>query len=373
MSVRIIKKSWWVDITAGHPRCRKRSPENTKAGAQAYEALLRSKLARGESIDKKVVSAIPLFKDFALKWYEVYVVSNNRAGEQVNKKMALNSSMIPFFGNIPINTITAYHIEQYKAQMRSKGLSPKTINNRLTILSTCLKAAYDWLELKGRPPKITWLKCPPPEIDHLSLDECGLLLSGADGVMQDMLLVGLRTGMRRGEIIGLQWSSINWQTQIITVRHSLCEYTHELSMTKSNRERHIPMDADVYTALFKRKRETGYVFVDDHKQRFTGKVLSSRLKEICRRVGLRKIGWHTLRHTFASHLAMNGIPLNTVQALLGHSSITTTMRYAHLAPSALRAAIDTLNPKTMLSGSFGQPVGNRWNQEVQHIAKNEQE
>ena len=257
--------------------------------------------------------------------------------------------------------------------MRAKGLSPKTINNRLTILSTCLKAAYDWLELTGRPPKITWLKYPPPKIDHLSLDECGLLLSKANGVLQDMLLVALRTGMRRGEIIGLQWSSINWQTQTITVRHSLCEYTHELSTTKSNRERHIPMDADVYTALFKRKRETGHVFVDEHKQRFTGKVLSNRLKELYREVGLRKIGWHTLRHTFASQLAMNGVPLNSVQALLGHSSITTTMRYAHLAPSALRGAIDTLNPKTMLSGSFGQPVGNRWDLQKQHAAQNEQE
>jgi len=368
MAVRKIKSSWWVDFRADYVRHRKRSPENTKAGAEAYEALLRQKLARGEQIDK-VTPTIPLFRDFALKWCEVYVMSNNRAGEQTNKKMALKACMIPFFGNVPVNAITTYSIEQYKAQLRNKGLAPKTINNRLTILSTCLTAAYDWLELGGRPPKITWLKCPPPKTDHLSLDECGLLLAKAEGVIQDMLLVALRTGMRRGEIIGLQWSSINWQTQTITVRHSLCGYTKQLSTTKSNRERHIPMDADVYTALFKRKRQTGYVFVDERKQHFSGKYLSRRLKELCKRVELRTIGWHTLRHTFASHLAMNGAPLNTVQALLGHSSITTTMRYAHLAPSALRAAIDTLNPKTIVSGSFGQPVGNRWTLEKQLSAE----
>jgi integrase len=368
MAVRKIKNSWWVDFRADYVRYRKRSPENTKAGAEAYEAMLRSKLARGEPIDK-VAATVPFFKDFALKWYDIYVTSNNRAGEQTNKRTALNSSMIPFFGNTLVDAITAYSIEQYKAQLLSRRLSAKTVNNRLTILSTCLTAAYDWLELNGRPPKITWLKCPPPKTDYLSLDECGLLLSQADGVIQDMLLVALRTGMRRGEIIGLQWSSVNWQNQTIVVRHSQCEYTHDLSTTKSNRERHIPMDADVYTALFKRKRETGYVFVDEHKQRFSGKRLSSRLEELCARVGLRKIGWHTLRHTFASRLAMNGVPLNAVQALLGHSAITTTMRYAHLAPSTLRDAIGTLNPKTMISGSFGQPVGNRWDLQKQEAAQ----
>jgi site-specific recombinase XerD len=75
---------------------------------------------------------------------------------------------------------------------------------------------------------------------------------------------------------------------------------------------------------------------------------------------LRRITWHVLRHTFASHLAMAGVPLNTVQALLGHSTITMTMRYAHVAPSTLRAAIDMLNPKRMLNADFGQPVGNPW-------------
>ena len=69
---------------------------------------------------------------------------------------------------------------------------------------------------------------------------------------------------------------------------------------------------------------------------------------------------HTLRHTFASQLAMKGIPLNLVQALLGHVSITTTMRYSHFAPSALRSAIEMLNPKTAFRENFGQPVGNQW-------------
>jgi integrase len=371
MAVRKIKKSWWVDFRADYVRYRKRSPENTKAGAEAYEANLRQKLVRGEAVNKAVQpQQEQLFGHFAWRWFDEYVVSNNKPSEQRNKKHILHASLIPFFGKMPVGAITVYNIEQYKAWVLQKGVLRKTVNNRLTVLSKCLATGYEWLELERTPPKIKWLKYPPPKTDHLSPDECALLLSNAGGVINEMMLLALRTGMRQGEIKGLQWSSIEWQNQSITVRHSLNDYTKQLESPKSNRERHIPTDIDVYTMLFKRKKDTGYVFLDESKKPFSGKVLTHRLDALCKSVGLRKIGRHTLRHTFASHLAMKGVPLNTIQALLGHSTITTTMRYAHLAPSTLRTAIDMLNPKTAFSGSFGQPVGNQWVEALQQETKN---
>ena len=84
-------------------------------------------------------------------------------------------------------------------------------------------------------------------------------------------------------------------------------------------------------------------------------ALWRQLRHLCQKAGLRRIGWHVLRHTFASSLAMKGVPLPAVQALLGHSTITMTMRYTHVAPSALRSAIDLLSQV----GSSRQPVGNQ--------------
>src|SRR3989344_2190680 len=102
MAVRKIKHSWWVDFRADYIRHRKRSPENTKAGAEAYEALLRQKIARGEPIGKaaQVKQQGQSFARFASKWFEEYVVTNNKYSEQRAKKYILDASLIPFFGKI---------------------------------------------------------------------------------------------------------------------------------------------------------------------------------------------------------------------------------------------------------------------------------
>jgi integrase len=276
------------------------------------------------------------------------------------KKYILRSFLVPFFGRMRIDQIATQHVEQYKAHALKEGVARKTINNRLAVFSRCITTAYDWFSFPRTPPKVAWLKCPPPFTNYLSADECALLLSHADGIVREMILTALRSGMRQGEIRGLQWSSINWESRTVTVRHSLNDRTKELEAPKNNRERYVPLDVDVYEMLYTRKKPTGYVFVDFDGQPFDSQRLIRRLRAVRTNADLRQFGWHTLRHTFASHLAMKGAPLHVVQALLGHSTITMTMRYAHVAPSILRTAIELLNPKTAISADFGQPVGNEW-------------
>lgn len=367
MTVRMIKKSWWVDFRFNHTRYRKRSPENSRAGALAYEAFLRQKLARGERIDyiEQAVQSDELLERFAWKWFDEYSMANNKPSEQRTKKYILRSVLIPFFGPMPIGKIRGQHIEQFKAQLLRNGLARKTINNYLAVFRKCISTAYEWLALDGTPPKITQLKCPPPRTDYLTQEECALLLSHADGVIYEMILTALRTGMRQGELRGLQWQSIDWENRSIAVRHSRCDYTKTLVSPKNNRERHIPLDADVHDMLLSRRRDIGYVFADTKHRVFRRNRLNRLMVKLCAKAGLRRIGWHTLRHTFASHLVMKGVPLPAVQMLMGHSTITMTMRYTHLAPSTLRAAIALLNPKQAPIQNSGQPMGNQW-AELQH-------
>lgn len=94
--------------------------------------------------------------------------------------------------------------------------------------------------------------------------------------------------------------------------------------------------------LARRVNRSGLLFAREDGSAFQNYSAANKaIKRMCRRAALRPIGWHT-RHTFASQLALAGVPIIAVQQLLGHASVTTTMRYAHLAPSGLRHAIDTL-------------------------------
>jgi integrase len=321
--------------------------------------MLRREFARGPRREQESTED-QAFEAFTRSWFDDYVVPNNKYSEQRTKRYLLKAHLIPFFGKLRVGEITSHHIEQFKSQQVKRGASNKAIKNQLTVLNKCLKTGYEWLNLQGAPPKIKWPKCTSYRTEYLSPDECELLLANAHGIVHEMILTALRTGMRQGEIRGLQWSSVDWQNQSVAVRHSRCDYSKALESTKNNRERHIPLDLDLYEALYGRKQAVGYVFTDAKGQPFEGDRLNRALTNVCKKAGLRRVTWHVLRHTFASHLAMRGVPLHIVQILLGHASVTTTMRYAHVSPSALRPAIDMLNPKRMLNAEFGHPVGTPW-------------
>jgi site-specific recombinase XerD len=70
--------------------------------------------------------------------------------------------------------------------------------------------------------------------------------------------------------------------------------------------------------------------------------MAAAMKRQRKRAGLRHIGWHVLRHTFCSHLAMRGAPAVAIKELAGHTSVAITNRYMHLAPAGLHSAIELL-------------------------------
>lgn len=232
------------DLRVDHTRYRKRSPENSKAGAQAYEATVRQRLARGVPIDgTQRPIPVPLFRDFVWTWFNDYVLTNNKFAEQRAKRSVLNNHLIPFFGRSPVGSITTHQVEQFKARQVRSGASPSALRNRLTILSKCLNCAHEWLDLATQPPRIRLPKVPPPRTDYLSGDECEALLAAAEGVIYEMILTTLRTGMRQGEIKGLQWPSIDWQNRSLIVQHSQCDVRKILDTPKNGRARHIPLEA----------------------------------------------------------------------------------------------------------------------------------
>jgi len=338
MSIRKLQSRWFIDVRFNGKRFRKSSLENTRAGAKAYEAFILQQLSRGiDPFKKENEKMVLTFEKFSWRWVELYVKNNNKISGVRGKISMLETHLIPFFGKKKLNEITNFLIEKYKSLILKRGLCNKTVNNHLTTLNTCLAYAVEWGELEIAP-RIKRLKVPTHKFDFLTFDESEMLINASYGIWKKMILFALHTGMRYGEIRAIRWQNINWDKKLITVKNAF--YRDIFGSTKSNKERHIPISPTLYEILESRKRARGFIFADKDEKHLKENLPRCALKRIIEKTELkkangRKIGWHALRHTFASQLAMRDAPLSAIQQLLGHSDIQTTMKYAHLPPPQL--------------------------------------
>lgn len=339
MTQRLIGASWWVDITHLSKRYRIKSPDNTKKGAQAFEATLRRRLAEGKSIDTGEVRRAKhqTFERFAWFWFETHVKVHNKPSSIYKTKGVLTNKLLPFFGRKPLNAITTLDVERFKAKQSKAGLANKTINNELSVLRKCLRDAKKWHDLTTIPD-IMPLKLPPSQYQFLTEAEANSLLGHMHGIWFEIVFVALKTGLRRGELQALRWDDINFENQKLTVRHNWCAIAHDLLSPKGNRTRTIPLTCDVVSVLNQRRRSDGFVFAVDEKV-FPSGILGEQMAQASALAGLPKVTLHVLRHSFASQLAMKGVSIAVIQRLLGHTDIKVTMRYAHLTEHSLVDAV----------------------------------
>lgn len=374
MSVYRRGKKYWISIRHNKIRHRCPSPANTMAGAKAYEASLRGKLAQGKPIADKQEESIS-FSNFVDKWFNTYVITNNKPSEQLNKKMAIKNHLRPFFGKIDIDKINNLNIEEFKAKKQNEGKCNKSINNYLGMLRKCLNCAEEW-ELISKAPKIRPLKVPPQKFNFFTEAEYNQILEEAKKINQEfyeMVLFTLRTGVRVGELLVLRWEDIDFDKKTVTIQRSIVNGI--IGSPKSNKVREIPLADDIFFIL-KRKKATlkNFKILTLWKIKISRFSLNRALKRVCGVFGFKVGGWHDLRHTFASKLANNGIPLQVIQTLLGHSDLKMTQRYAHLEPLTLSDAIKTLEPKKPLNFNFGHNMDtvtkNPDNSEIKRIPIN---
>ncbi len=339
---------WRIDIVIRRAGKSVRVKRAAKGARNRSEALAMERKLRAELEQKSNPSArAPLFTDFAVDFLERYAKTNNKPSEYDSKRDILNLHLRPWFGDTRLDEIEDEDVEAYKAAKVDLGLSPKTVNNHLAVLSKLYATAIDWKRI-GRAPRMKPLKVPVPETDFLTFDEAARLTIHAGAYpFGDMIVLALHTGLRLGEIIGLRVGDV--RPERILVQQSIVRGRR--GTPKSHKPREVPTNAFARRALIQGcvGRSKGEVFIlhIDHRGERTevcvGKDECERaLFKACDRAGLRHIGWHRLRHSFASHLAMKGVPLRTIQELLGHSDIRQTMRYAHLSPNVAVDAVKLL-------------------------------
>ena len=265
----------------------------------------------------------------------------------------------PALGNKPIKGISPLDLEKLKRTLQKKELAPATIKQCLVLVRQMFNKAKAWGRFEGDNPfknatlnnrkllevpdnrRIRFLQ---PEEANTLLDE----LASKSPQVHDMALLSLDTGMRRGEGFSLTWQDIDFKNEIIQIKD-----------TKSNRNRQAFMTEQVKAMLKTRKKSggrVGYVFQNKNGGgiSYIYKVFDRTVEALGFNKGLQdtrdRVVFHTLRHTFASWLALNGTPLLAIKELGGWQSLDMVERYAHLVPDQKREAIKGLERRKALEG-----------------------
>ena len=226
---------------------------------------------------------------------------------------------------------------------RTTGLV-RTINRELGLLSSAINyARREWEWDIPNPVSGRKLKEPEGRVRWITRSEADALIQAAGNEpkaphLADFIRLALNTGCRRDELLRLEWKRVDLQAGLIHL---------EAHHTKSGRRRSVPLNGSARESILSRADfrtqhcpASPWVFCDRQGRRVQS--IKRSWATACRRAGIQDFRIHDLRHTCAAWLVSAGVPLTEVRDLLGHSTITMTERYAHLAPENVRAAVELL-------------------------------
>jgi integrase len=332
---RVRHAAWGYTLTAGEKQERKFSSE-WATREQAWEALN----ARLKAIEAgQLTPREPRTLGQVAEEYLQYKTVNKKRSVDEDRRI-LEKRLLPAFGaDRLVKDLTGHAIAQYERR-RVGQVSAFTVRNELTVLRHMLRLARRWGYLE-QVPDIELPKKPEDRQRYLEQEEITALLKtcakSKNPYLHAIVTLALNTGMRKSELLGLEWERVNLSTSQLT-----------LYRTKSGKPRSVPVNEAVYDALVglepDAERRTGPIF-----KRRDGSAwgqIRTGFTSACAKAGITNFRFHDLRHTAASHLVMRGASLQDVKEILGHSDFKMTLRYAHLSSAHLRRAVGLLDGLT---------------------------
>lgn len=247
--------------------------------------------------------------------------------------------LLTFAGDRPLQSITPRDGDTFRTQ-RIGAVSAISVNIEIRTLRAAFATAMRWKLITENPWKsVAMVRIPDQQPLYMSKDDFTRFFSSIrEPWLKDLILVAVLTGLRRGELLNLQWKDVDFGNRLIHVQSSV------FFKTKGGKRRAIPMNEMVFNVLWRRAQCN----VDQRVFLFKGRAIRGdfivhKFKRYVREAGLNtKLHFHSLRHTFATWLVQEGISIYEVQKLLGHSNITVTQVYAHLVPQELHRAVDKI-------------------------------
>ena len=328
------RTAFGFDIMVGGKRTRRQFPTR----AEAQEALDQFREEARKPVPPRAVT-ITLREGVAR-----YLAVKARAKSLPEIARTAGALVQAFGAETLLTDITAARISAWRAgklstTSRQTGmpLSPASINRPLALLRHLLRLAHEEWEVLAAVPKIRMEKEAQGRLRWLTPGEAERLLEACrtsrNPALADLVEFCLFTGLRQAEALELTWDRVERARGVVL-----------LELTKNGRRREIPLNGRADAALARRQASDGLVFGARGFDRFR-----SAWETALRRAGVSDFRFHDLRHTCASWAVQRGATLQEVKELLGHSSLSMVLRYAHLAPEHLRRAalaLDDVLPAT---------------------------
>ncbi len=315
----------------------RRSTEVTdrKLAEQIYFKV-RGLVAEGSWCERPVVQQKQV-KDLLERYLRDYSAPNKAAGTH-RRDQSLAAHLLRAFGEVPLDQLRPARLAEYKAGRRAQGVAPKTLNDELSLLGHAYKLAErEWEWATDNPVlKIAKEKVRNLIERWLTTEEEQRLLAASPPWLQEIILFALHTGMRRGEILTLQWSHVDLVRRTLTILEQ-----------KNGARDTLPINDTAMAVLQARAAvrtsHATFVFVNGADHRRNARNLLRAFYPAMRKAGITRFRFHDLRHTFATRLIQAGVDVYTVQKLGRWKTISMVLRYAHHQPESLRGGAEVLD------------------------------
>jgi integrase len=369
------RKTKWIAL--GLPE------KGNKRKAEAELARLRAEFEPPKEVGD--LSSDMLFADYLLEWLEI---AKGRLAVATYSSYAamIKKPVGPYFRqrNLTLRELEARHLQMFYSEMLRK-VKPNTVIHYHAIIHSALKYAVktDML-VQNVADKVDRPKKNSFQPVFLSAEEMQKMFEALRGTKLELpVLVAAFYGFRRGEVLGLKWDAIDFERGTISVIRTVTTITLDGKQTEIEQQsaktksslRTLPLIGSFreYFLQVKEAQELnkqvcgncynheydGFVFVDELGERMRANYLTSAFPKFLENHGLRRMRFHDLRHSCASLLLANGVPLKHIQEWLGHSDFTTTANiYAHLDYKSKITSAQAM--ETGLALPEGGNFGSRW-------------
>ena len=298
------------------------------------------------------------------RWYQTYCKPAVKPKTQADYENRIYQHIIPELGHIPLSQLTQSDLQQFyhhlkqggrlrRVEQYSPGLSDRMVKScHVTCRMALDKAVADGLILKNPAANCKVPATHPREMSVLTGEEIQrLLIQAKEDGCYELLLLELSTGLRRGEILALQWDDLDFQTGALRVERQVQRIKGELVVSQPKTRtssRSVILARPILNVLerYRKSCTSRWMFPSQRKvdSPLDPAGVRKKVAAVLKRAGCKHLRFHDLRHTFATNALEHGMDIKTLSAIIGHVSSATTLNvYAHVTDEMRQKAADRID------------------------------